>query len=95
MLFHQLVENAFKHGIDHTPGISELGIRAEVTEGDLCLSVTNTGILETPSPDSMGLRFIREQLLSLYGNAASFTIQQVEENRVLALVTIPFPNLAS
>jgi hypothetical protein len=37
----------------------------------------------------MGLRFISEQLLSLHGNAASFTIRQVEENRVLALVTIP------
>lgn len=89
MLFHQLVENAFKHGIDPAPGKSELVIRAEVTEGELFLSVSNTGILKTPSPDSMGLRFIREQLLSIYGEAASFTIRQVEKNRVLALVTIP------
>jgi sensor histidine kinase YesM len=89
MLFHQLVENAFKHGIDPAPGKSELVIRAELTEGELFLSVSNTGILKTQSPDSMGLRFIREQLLSLYGKAASFTIQQVERNRVLALVTIP------
>ena len=89
MMFHQLVENAFKHGIDHSPGTSELVIRAEVTEGELFLSVSNTGILETPSPDSMGLRFIREQLFSLHGKAASFTISQVEKNRVLAVVTIP------
>jgi integral membrane sensor domain MASE1/two-component sensor histidine kinase len=94
MMFHQLVENAFKHGIDHAPGTSELVIRAEVTEGKLFLSVSNTGILETPSQDSMGLRFISEQLLFLHGKAASFTIRQVEENRVLALVTIP-ANLAS
>jgi LytS/YehU family sensor histidine kinase len=89
MLFHQLVENAFKHGIDPAPGKSELVIRAEVTAEELFLSVSNTGILKTPSPDSMGLRFIREQLLSLYGEAASFTIRQVEKNRVLADVMIP------
>ena len=89
MMFHQLVENAFKHGIDLTPGTSSLDIRAEVTGDTLFLSVSNSGRLGSPSPHGIGLRSIREQLRSLHGNAASFTITQEEKNRVLAVIRIP------
>lgn len=89
MMFHQLVENAFKHGVDLTPGTSCLDIHAEVTGDHLILSVSNTGHLGSPSPNGIGLRSIREQLRSLHGNAASFTISQGEKNRVQAVIRIP------
>lgn len=93
MLFHQLVENAFKHGVDAIGEKCLLEIRAERDGfgGDLKLSVLNTGRLRQSYPEGLGLRSIREQLEALYGTAAAFTITQEPNDLVLAVIRIPLP----
>ncbi len=93
MLFHQLVENAFKHGVDELEEKCFLAIRAERdgNSGDLRLSVTNSGRLGQSSLEGLGLGSIREQLASLYGKPASFTITQEPHDLVLAVIRIPIP----
>jgi len=98
MLFHQLVENAFKHGVDAIEEKCFLAIRAERdgNSGDLRLSVTNSGRLGQSSPEGLGLGSIREQLAALYGKPASFTITQEPHDLVLAVIRIPIaPSEAS
>jgi integral membrane sensor domain MASE1/two-component sensor histidine kinase len=98
MLFHQLVENAFKHGVDAIEEKCFLAIRAERdgNSGDLRLSVTNSGRLGQSSPKGLGLGSIREQLAALYGKPASFTITQEPHDLVLAVIRIPIaPSEAS
>jgi LytS/YehU family sensor histidine kinase len=94
MLFHQLVENAFKHGVDAIEKKCFLAIRAERDgkNGNLRLSVSNTGRLGQSSPEGLGLSSIREQLEALYGTSASFTITQETHDLVLAVIRIPIPS---
>jgi integral membrane sensor domain MASE1/two-component sensor histidine kinase len=94
MLFHQLVENAFKHGVDAIEKKCFLAIRAERDgkNGNLRLSVSNTGRLGQSSPEGLGLSSIWEQLEALYGTSASFTITQETHNLVLAVIRIPIPS---
>ena len=91
MLFHQLVENAFKHGVDAIEEKCLLEIRAERdgVRGDLKLSVLNSGHLGQTASEGLGLRSIWEQLEALYGTAASFTITQEPHGLVLAVIRIP------
>jgi LytS/YehU family sensor histidine kinase len=93
MLFHQLVENAFKHGVDELEEKCFLAIHAERdgNSGDLRLSVTNSGRLGQSSLEGLGLGSIREQLAALYGKPASFTITQEPHDLVLAVIRIPIP----
>ena len=93
MLFHQLVENAFKHGVDAIEEKCFLAIRAkrDGNSGLLTLSVSNTGRLSQSSPEGLGLRSIWEQLAALYGTAASFAITQEPHELVLAVIRIPIP----
>ena len=91
MLFHQLVENAFKHGVDAIDGACRLEICAERQDGLLTLSVLNSGRLAQIDSEGIGLRSIWEQLDALYGAAASFTITQEPKDLVLAVIRIPLP----
>ena len=93
MLFHQLVENAFKHGVDAIEEKCFLAIRAkrDGNSGLLTLSVSNTGRLSQSFPEGLGLRSIWEQLAALYGTAASFAITQEPHDLVLAVIRIPIP----
>ena len=91
MLFHQLVENAFKHGVDAVDGPCRLEIRAERLEGLIILSVLNSGRLGRTVSEGLGLRSICEQLEALYGAAASFTITQKPKDLVIAVIRIPLP----
>jgi integral membrane sensor domain MASE1 len=91
MLFHQIVENAFKHGVDAVDGTCRLEIHAERKDGQLNLSVLNTGRLGRTASEGLGLRSIREQLEALYGAAAFFTITQETDDLVFAVIGIPLP----
>jgi len=77
MLVHALVENAIKHGISRHPGRGDLTVSLQPRDQSLHLRVSNTGELQSASPDSgTGLAVLRERLALLYGEQASLSLYQ-------------------
>ena len=96
LILHQLVENAFKHGISNITGPGVVAIRTEREGGHLLIHVTNTGRMDDHLKEGIGLMSIRSQLASQYGTAAFFTIRNVREGKVHAKIRIPWEgNVAS
>ncbi len=90
MMLQTLVENAIKHGIGKTMNKGEISIRANETNGQLVLSVTNSGILEIKQDhDGFGLQSTSNRLHLIFGDAASFSIKQLNKDLVEAKVIIP------
>jgi signal transduction histidine kinase len=71
-----LVENAVKHGIAPRPEGGEIEIRAVASGGMLEVSVADTGVGFTGSGGTgIGLASIRARLNTLYGAAASLSLE--------------------
>jgi sensor histidine kinase YesM len=94
-----LVENAVKHGISATPsgGVLRL-VAAEAGAAAQCLSleVSQPGHLALVSvarpegqPGGLGLLNTRQRLRSLYGDAASLTLQEKPVGTVVARLGVP------
>jgi two-component system LytT family sensor kinase len=90
MLLQTLVENAIKHGIVQVSGNGDLIVRAEHRGGVIRLTVENTGQLSgvPASPNQLGIANTRERLRLLYGDQASFILNN-GNGRVIATVQIP------
>ena len=90
MLLQTLVENAIKHGIAQVSGSGDLIVRAEHRGGVIRLTVENTGQLSgvPASPNQLGIANTRERLRLLYGDQASFILNN-GNGRVIATVQIP------
>jgi len=92
MLLQTLVENALKHGIARRPHGGEIVIAARLTEASVELEVLNSGELREPASTSgIGLRNARERLSLLFGNRATLVLQNGNQGRVAARVTLPLP----
>ena len=90
MMLQTLVENAIKHGIGKTMHKGEISILASETNGQLVLSVINTGLLDIqPDHEGFGLQSTSNRLLLIFGDAASFSIEQLNKDMVEAKVIIP------
>lgn len=92
MLLQTLVENAIKHGISHLPEGGEVAITAGFENGDLVITVENTGRL-VPSPAGstrVGLANLRERLRVLHGAKATLEVGETPTNTVRATVRIPW-----
>ena len=90
MMLQTLVENAIKHGIGKTMHKGEISILASETNGQLVLSVINTGLLVIqPDHEGFGLQSTSNRLLLIFGDAASFSIEQLNKDMVEAKVIIP------
>lgn len=90
MLLQTLVENALKHGIARRPQGGEIAIAARLTAANLELEVLNSGELREPaSGTGIGLRNARERLGLLYGGGASLVLENGNQGRVSARVTLP------
>lgn len=92
MLFHQLVENAVKHGVERTAGKSLIELEARMADDRLLLRVTNPGSLSGSISEGTGLHAIREELESLYGSGAAFTILTDPDGNVVSELSIPSAN---
>ena len=72
LILQPLVENAVKHGISRKIGGGRVTIEARVENGDLRLAVRDTGVGVSGESDlfesGIGLRNVRDRLLSLYGS---------------------------
>jgi len=71
LILQPLVENAVKHGISPKVGGGRVTIEADVSDGDLCLAVKDTGVgvrdEQSIFEHGVGLRNVRDRLLRLYG----------------------------
>jgi hypothetical protein len=88
MLLPTLVENAVTHGISALPTGGDVDIHAWRDGRTLRIEVTNSGQLQPPRTDSVGLVNLRERLRLLYGDRARLDLDQ-SGARVVAAVTMP------
>ena len=89
MLFHQLVENAIKHGVESSTESTPMRIRSALEGSSLLLSVENTGRLDLGHESGLGLHSIREELSALYGDRAAFTLRESPNHSVVAEIRLP------
>jgi hypothetical protein len=93
MLVQTLAENALKHGIAKLAEGGEVVVRANRTEHELQIVVTNPGSVSSRvSPTAVGLENARERLRLIYGDAASLLLLDDRNRTVEARVTIPLRN---
>ena len=90
MLLQPLVENAIRHGIEPKVEGGRIDIAAEQGEGQLKLSVRDTGAGFGDEPgNGIGLSNIRARLTALFGPDATLEISEQADGGVLATMRIP------
>lgn len=90
MMIQTLVENAIKHGISHIPEGGEIKVRTFLNDTTLTIEVKNTGQLNSKSTTitGIGVDNTTNRLQILYGEKASFRLQNTNDNNVLSIITI-------
>ena len=92
MIIQTLVENAIKHSINNLADGGEIIVESKKTENFLSIFVKNTGQLKGPNGSKrkgIGIGNARERLRLLYGDKASLSIENMNEQMVCATVKIP------
>lgn len=90
MMLQMLVENAIKHGISKSLHGGEIKISSFESNGLFQIVVRNTGHLEEKiSHEGFGLISTENRLNLLFGDAATFSISEIENSIVEARVIIP------
>ena len=89
MIIQMLIENAIKHGISNLKHGGTIQLITRVTNKQLYIEVTNSGTLKNKSNSTqVGLENIKQRLYLLYGNTATFTLSE-SNNQVIAIIKIP------
>jgi integral membrane sensor domain MASE1/two-component sensor histidine kinase len=88
MIFHQLVENAVKHGVEHSTDRTDILVKAIMRGRHAHLLVENTGSLPRDYSDGIGLHSIREELRALYGENAVFCLGSTHDGKVIAEIVL-------
>ncbi|WP_034923702.1 sensor histidine kinase [Gillisia sp. CAL575] len=89
MIIQMLVENAIKHGISNLKDGGKISLSAIKKDNQLLIEVANTGnLIQSPDSTQLGLKNIEQRLELLYGEAATFNLNEIE-NRVVATIKIP------
>jgi Histidine kinase/Histidine kinase-, DNA gyrase B-, and HSP90-like ATPase len=101
LLLQPLVENAIKHGLEPKLAGGRISVQARREGAQLQLLVRDTGVGLRPQPSadgmssgtSFGLEQVRTRLTTLYGAAASLTLQATSdaEGGTLARIHMPLP----
>jgi hypothetical protein len=90
MMLQTLVENAIKHGISRQVDGGTVRIVSDFKDDYHELVILNTGALNgRRNMDGFGLASTKNRLQILFGQRASFNIQEVNGNTVQARVLIP------
>jgi signal transduction histidine kinase len=99
MILQPIVENAYAHGLSRLSSDGLLSIEAEPRGSALHLTVTNNGVGILPASTSngsgVGLSNVRERLLMHYGGEHSFSMSQIDDDRVQVVMTLPLRFAAS
>jgi hypothetical protein len=95
MMLQTLVENAIKHGISKEINGGVVLIKSNFVDNHYELIVENVGTLDTSIKvdGGFGIKSTQNRLHLLYGNNATFSIVQKENNLVAATINIPVSNL--
>lgn len=89
MLIQMLVENAVKHGISDLKNGGDVIVKTNVNSEGLSIVVSNSGSLKIDSNSTqLGLKNIKKRLELLYGDQASFSLTE-SNNQVVATIKIP------
>lgn len=89
MMLQTLVENGIKHGVCKAVNGGFIKLVSSIEQDHLLIEIYNTGSLGSKDSGGVGLLNTAERLSILYGKDAQFTIQQYEDDVVLAIVKVP------
>jgi hypothetical protein len=95
MILQPLVENAYVHGVAKTVGQAFLGVEAQNHNGQLRICVRNSGRglggcdLVEDERAHLGLANVKARLQLHYGDAHHFTIEEISEGEVHAILLLP------
>lgn len=91
MIIQMLVENSIKHGIAKLKNGGFVRLSSKINDGLLEIIVVNSGsITQSENTTELGLENIKKRLNLLYGNNATFSLNEIE-NTVVATIQIPMP----
>ena len=94
MVMQPLVENAIRHGLAPRATGGTLVIRARRTDARLLLVVEDDGVglggAASAASSGVGLMNVRARLRSLYGDAASLSVEPRVSGGVITTVTVPW-----
>jgi len=89
MIIQMLVENAIKHGISNLKEGGIINLVTNIKDNELFIQVANSGkLISSPNSTQLGLKNIKQRLELLYGEAATFSLKEIE-NKVIATIEIP------
>lgn len=89
MIIQMLVENALKHGISNLKNGGKVSLSTKINDNQLQIEVANSGSLQqTENTTQLGLQNIKRRLELLYGNKATFTLKEIED-QVVATIKMP------
>lgn len=92
MIVQTLVENAIKHSINELPNGGKVYVESELSNDYLKIFVKNSGQLKSDDPGrrkGIGIKNSKERLRLLYGESASLTVENMNEQMVCATIRIP------
>ena len=81
-----MVENAIKHGISNIVDGGEVIIRTSRSNGNVEISVSNSGQLGKNSDTGIGIANTRRRLDIQYNGKAEFVLKQQENSVVATLI---------
>jgi len=89
MIIQMLVENAIKHGISNLKDGGKVKLVTVIKNSQLLIEVANTGTLkQNINTTQLGIQNIKKRLELLYGQRATFTLNEIE-SQVVATIKIP------
>ncbi|MGP1991081.1 sensor histidine kinase [Zobellia laminariae] len=89
MIIQLLIENAAKHGIANLKEGGTIALKVVKDNENLFITGANTGKLKIANDSTqLGLKNIRQRLRLLYGQKASFSLEEIE-GEVVASIKIP------
>lgn len=89
MIVQMLIENAVKHGVSELKKGGVIRLNTKVEDNSLYIEVINSGKLsDKNSSTKIGLENIKQRLSLLYGEKASFLLEEID-NEVKAKIKIP------
>ena len=93
MMIQSLVENAIKHGLEPKAEGGALSVAAEIVDGKLAVTVSDTGLgfgKADTAGTGTGLANIRERLKLLYGDRASMVVADNVPSGTVVTLTVPY-----
>ncbi len=92
LMVQTLVENGIKHGISMLKSGGFIRIKCEVQNNALRIQIRNSGRITEPGPvepSGFGISNTKKRLELIYGDQATFFINNENPNTVLTEITIP------